>query len=120
MNWSHITIEILALVFLIAWCLWAVNWKNTWPVLAVGGWAPFVLVLLMAAKVWSLIDRRPLTVAGVTLHNYWWQLIATVILAGIVLFCGYLQGQMGFEPATVSLEPPVHDNGHDDHGHGHH
>jgi hypothetical protein len=116
MNWPNMIVAILALVALIAWCLWAVNWRKTWPVLAVGGWVPFVLILLMAAKVWSLVDRRTLTVAGVTLHNYWWQLLATGILAGIVLFCGYLQGQWGYEPATVSLEPPESR----EFGHGHH
>lgn len=118
MNWQNLCVEILAAVALIAWCLWAVNWRQAWPVLSVGGWMPFVLILLMAAKVWSLVDRRTLTIAGVTLHNYWWQLMATGVVAGIVLFCGYLQGQLGFEPATVSLDPPAHDpHGHDDHGH---
>lgn len=118
MNSTHLVFAILAGLFLIAWCLWAVNWKIAWPVLGVGGWIPFVLILMMTAKVWSLIDRRALPIAGVTLHNYWWQLMATGIVAGIVLFCGYLQGQMRFEPATVDLDPPAHDHhGHDDHGH---
>src|SRR5262245_11518070 len=122
MTWLTQSLTIIAwalpLVFLIAWCLWGINWRNAWPVLGIGGWIPFVLVLLMAAKVWSLVDRRHLTVAGVTLHNYWWQLLATGILASIALFCGYLQMQMGYEPATVNLDPPAHDpHGHDDHGH---
>ena len=40
---------------LTVWCLWAVNWRRTWPVLAAGGWVPLVLIGLMAAYVWSLV-----------------------------------------------------------------
>ena len=125
MSWLNQTLEVLVALLpggvLAVWCIWAVNWKKTWPVLAVGGWIPLVLVLLMTAKVWSLIDRRPLTIAGVTLHNYWWQLGATGILAGFALFCGYLQGQWNCEPESISLDPPDShdDHGHDGHGHGH-
>ncbi len=118
MNWMHVIVPIVAVVALIIWCIWAINWRQAWPVLAIGGWVPLVLVLLMAAKVWSLLDRSPLNIGGMTLHNYWWQLGATGILAGMVLFCGYLQGQWGCEPATVSLDPPEsHHDGHGDHGH---
>jgi hypothetical protein len=105
------------------WCLFwllAVNWKKLWPVLAQGGWAPALLLLLVSAFAWSRIDPGechflPL----VTIPNFWWQLASVSALAAVALFCGWLQGQLGWAPPEISLEPPAHEHGHHGH-HGHH
>jgi hypothetical protein len=114
---GQIALALLPGGLLCAWCLWAVNWKRAWPILAGGGWVAFVLLVVMGAKVWSLVDRRAITVSGITLNNFWWQLTASGILAGIALFCGWLQGVCGWTPETVNLDPPA---AHDDHHGGHH
>ncbi len=55
-----------------AWCLWAVNWKKTRHVLAIGGWAPATLLLLLIAIIWSRLATTPLP--GFSwLPNFWWQ-----------------------------------------------
>lgn len=100
------------------WCLFGINWCKAWPVLAAGGWIPLVLVAWMTAYIWSLVNPRPITVAGIRFSNYWWHILAVVILTGVGLFSGWLQTVYGWEPATVSLDPPEdHGHGHDDHDH---
>ena len=49
---------------LVAWCLWAVDWRKLWPVLAAGGWVPLVLIGLMAAVVWALVWPSNVIVLG--------------------------------------------------------
>ena len=39
-------------------CLWAINWQKARHVLATGGWAPAVLMMLLIAIVWSRLDLR--------------------------------------------------------------
>jgi hypothetical protein len=106
-------------MLLIAWValwLWAVNWKHAWPVLSRGGWAPLVLLMVMAALVWSRLapgqDNFPGLVVGA---DVWWKLGGVGIAVAVALFCGWLQGYFGWTPAEIELEPPAHP----DHGHGH-
>jgi hypothetical protein len=92
----------------VAWWLWGVNWKRTWPVLAQGAWVPVVLVTITAAFVWSEIEPGSCTCLGVvTVPNFWWQLGDCGLLVGIALFCGWLQGVFGWTPAEIELEPPA-------------
>ena len=92
----------------VAWWLGAVNWKKLWPVLAGGAWAPAVLLLLLAAVVWSRVAPGPLPLLGLgTLPNFVGQLVCVTALAGVALFCGWLQGRLGWRPAEVSVEPPA-------------
>jgi hypothetical protein len=99
-----------------AWWLWAVNWKKTWPVLARGAWVPVVLLMLVAAGVWSRLAPGPYSGLGVvTIPNFWWQLGGVGALAAAALFCGYLQGYFGWEPAEIDLELPAPAHGHDHH-----
>lgn len=102
----------------IAWALWAVNWKKTRHVLATGGWAPALLLILLVALVWSRLQTTPLFGFG-WLPNFWWQLLYVTLLAAIAMFCGWLQTVFHWTPANINLEPPVHGHGHD-HGHAHH
>lgn len=81
----------------VAWWLWGVNWKKAWPVLAEGAWLPLVLVAVVAALVWSKLASE---------GNFWLQLCGVAALVGIALFCGWLQGVLGWTPAEIDLEPP--------------
>jgi hypothetical protein len=99
-----------------AWWLWAVNWQKAWPVLARGAWAPFVLLIVLAALAWSQIAPSSGTFLGMlTLPNFWWQLGAVTFLACTALLCGWLQGLLGWTPTDVAIDPPVVV----EHGHGH-
>jgi hypothetical protein len=103
----------------LAFWLFAVDWKKVWPQLRAGAWAPVVLLGLVAAIVWSRIAPGSFTFFDlVTLPNFWWQLIGVAALIGCALFAGWLQGEIGYSPVAVSIEPPAHhDHGHE---HGHH
>lgn len=92
-----------------AWFLWAVNWPKVWPELRRGGWAVAVLLGLIAALVWSLLFPS----RWLGLPNFTWQVGAVALLIAAALFCGWLQGKLGWTPADVSFAPPA------DHGHGH-
>jgi hypothetical protein len=99
-----------------AWLVWGVNWKKTRHVLAIGGWAPALLLILLIAIVWSRIDARPCDCLGfVTLPNFWWQLGYVSMLAAIAMICGWLQSVFRWTPREIHLDPPAHG-----HGHGHH
>ena len=37
----------------LAWCLFGINWKKAWGVLAQGAWAPLVLAMVLVALAWS-------------------------------------------------------------------
>jgi hypothetical protein len=112
------------LVGVLLWCLFwlcAVNWKRAWTVLAQGGWAPVVLLDLVAALAWSGIAPAPFDLDGsFHLPNFWWQLLVVVCLTLLALFFGWLQGVLGWAPAEVSLEPPAVHHGHHAHHHAHH
>jgi hypothetical protein len=104
----------ILLIVWLTWWLYGVNWRKLWPVLANGGWAPLVLLVLMVSLVWSRLQTSSTGFIGVSLPNFWWQLGYLAVLTGIALFCGWLQGVMHWEPAEINLEPPAH--GHaDDH-----
>ena len=96
----------------LAWALWGIDWRKTWPVLARGGWVPLVLLVVLIALVWSQL----LPQQGPAAPNFWWRLGAVSLLAAATLFCGWLQGVFGWTPAEVELEPPDAPAGHE-HGH---
>jgi hypothetical protein len=103
---------ILPLIPFLLWCawwLWCVDWPRAWPILAKGGWVVAVLFILLSGLAWSaLFPHRP---------NFFWQVVASGLLAAAALFCGWLQGLLGWTPAPVEFDPPVAH--HDGHGHGH-
>ena len=114
---------VIALLLWMAFWLFAVNWKKLWTVLAAGAWLPVVLLGLMAATVWSRIAPGTCSCLGfVTLPNYLWQLGYVVGMVGLALFAGWLQGQFGYAPVEMSLDPPPAEHGRSHHspGHGHH
>lgn len=101
-----------------AWCLWGVNWKRTRHYLAVGAWAPVILLMLVIALAWSRIDPRPCDCLGfMQLPNFWWQLGFVTMLAAIAMFLGWIQSVMHWTPHDINLDPPAHAHGH---GHDHH
>ncbi len=105
------------LIAWVAWWLWGVNWNRAWTVLARGAWAPVLLLILTAALVWSRLAPSDCNcLAIVTVPNFWWQLGAVGLLAAVALFCGWLQGLLGWAPAEISLEPAPDE---DMHGHEH-
>jgi hypothetical protein len=116
-QWQTLVLELLLLIAWVAWWLWGVNWVKAWDWLARGAWVAVVLLVVLAALVWSRVapvhDPVP---AGL---NFWWQLGGTTILACLALFCGWLQGVMGWMPAEIPTYPAeaTHD---DTHGHGGH
>jgi hypothetical protein len=99
----------LLIIVWIVWWLFGVNWTKVWPVLARGAWLPVVLLLLIIALVWSQL--APNEVA-----NFWRQFGALSILTAIALFCGWLQGVLGWTPTEINLEPPETSG----HAHAHH
>jgi hypothetical protein len=100
-----------------AWWLGAVNAKKTRHFLAVGGWAPSLLLILLTAIVWSRLDARPSACLG--LPNFWWQLVYVCGLAASAMLCGWLQSVLHWTPREINLDPPA--STHDaSHGHAHH
>jgi hypothetical protein len=90
----------LLLIVWVVWWLFAVDGRQARAVLARGAWAPAVLILLVAAFVWSRI-------APTAEANLWWQLGVVGGLAALALLCGWLQGVFGFVPPAVALEAVV-------------
>ncbi len=111
---AALAVHWILLIVWIAWWLRAVNWRRAWPVLGSGGWAPLVLLMLMTALAWSRLQPAPCDCLGfVTIPNFWWQLGYVSMLVAVALFCGWLQGVLGWAPPEISLEPPpVHHDGH--------
>ena len=95
-----------------AWWLWCVNWKRAFPVLKKGGWVVVVLVVLASALAWSGAFPSSGPFPRLPLANFWWQLGACATLALVALFCGWLQGVLGWTPREVSLEPPPASHDH--------
>jgi hypothetical protein len=115
---------IRGLLLLAVWCVWwllCVDWKKLWPVLAFGAWAPAVLFVLMTGAVWARLDDRNLTWPGFYLPSFGWHVGATILLAGLALICGWLQGVIGWMPPEFPVHPPELAHGHAPaDGHGHH
>src|SRR5581483_11999620 len=89
LTYATVALRFVPVVALVAWCLWAINWRKAWPVLAAGGWAPLVLVGLMAAFVWSLIWPSTAVLFGAfAVPNGLWQFGSVALLIGLVLFGG--------------------------------
>lgn len=104
----------------IAWAAWwlrGVNWVRAWPVLAQGAWVPVLLLIVLAALVWSQIAPAPLELGFMSLPNFWWQLGAAALLAVATLLLGWLQGVMGWAPPEIAIYPEGGEHGHDHHGH---
>jgi len=128
---GRLVIEILQLgarhglvLFVLAWCVFAINWRKMWPTLAAGAWMPLALLLVVSALVWaSILPSECHCLPLVVVPNFWWQLGAVGLMAAIVLFCGWVQGYFGWHPPEISVEPAgghgAHGHGHD-HGHDHH
>lgn len=109
----------ILLIAWVAWWLWGVNWTKAWGVLARGGWAVVVLLMLIAAATWAALMPTTYTLFDLfPMGNFWWQLGAVTLVVLLALFCGYLQGALGWAPAEINLEPPA--PGHHAHGHAHH
>jgi hypothetical protein len=107
----------LLLIIWIAWWLLGVDWRKAWPALRQGGWAPLVLLTLMVALAWSRLQPGPWVWQDtLSIPAFWWELLTVSILVGVALFCGWLQGVLGWAPAEINLEPPAHGHG-DDHAH---
>jgi hypothetical protein len=103
----------------IAWWLFGVNWNRAWPALRSGAWVGVVLFMFVGAFVWSQLAPSDYNVLSiVSIPNFWWQLLAVAILTGLTLFCGWLQGVMGWTPAEIDLDAAEHAG--DAAGHGHH
>jgi hypothetical protein len=101
----------------VAWWTFGVNWQKTWKVLAQGAWVPLVLLSVTGAFVWSRIAPTKFNFLNLlVVPNFWWQLVGVGLLVGLTLFCGWVQGVLGWTPAEVSLEPPA-PSGHDHHPH---
>ena len=109
----------ILLIIWVAWWLLGVNWQKAWPALRQGGWAPVVLLTLIASLVWSRL--QPVScdcLSFVEIPNFWWQLGYMAMLVALALFCGWLQGVLHWTPPEISLEPPA--AAHGDHGHAAH
>jgi hypothetical protein len=100
-----------------AWWLRAVNWARIWEALKAGAWAPALLLLIVAALVWSRLSPAPAHLFGIEIANFWWQLGAVGTIAAYTLLLGYLQEVLGWRPPEISIEPPAHaeDHAHDTH-----
>jgi hypothetical protein len=114
----HLLFAWALLIGWVAWWLWAVNWIHAWDWLRRGAWVAVVLLIIVAALAWSQIAPAELNVGFATVPNFWWQLVATALLACLALFCGWVQGVMGWMPADIPIYPAeaTHD---DTHGHEH-
>jgi hypothetical protein len=106
----------------IAWALFSIRWRKMWPTLAAGAWVPVVLLVVLAALVWSALNPVRVYPLGLPLPNFWWQLLVVGSIAGGTLFFGWLQGLLGWEPPEIVLDVPAHEALHeagDDHHHHH-
>jgi hypothetical protein len=75
-----------------------------------------VLLMFLAAGVWSRLSPSSLDWPPLlSIPNFYWQLLGVAALVAVALFCGWLQGRLGWAPAEIELEPPPADHGHDHH-----
>lgn len=95
------------LIAWVAWWLWGVNWKKAWPILAGGAWIPLALLMLISAFAWAQMAPGQYTMGLVTVPEFLWHIGAVLLLVALALFCGWLQGVLGWMPADIDLEPPA-------------
>ena len=98
------------LIVWLAWCLFGVNWKKVWGVLAQGAWAPLILAMVLAAMAWSQMTPAA--------PHFWWKLGGVSLVVAASFLCGWIQSYFGWQPAEINLEPinPASNaNGHDHH-----
>jgi hypothetical protein len=117
-QWQTLVLELILLAAWVAWWLWAVNWVKAWEWLARGAWVAVLLLVFLAALVWSKIGSRELDLGFVQLPNFWWQLGGTALLTCLALFCGWVQGVAGWMPGDVPIYP-AEATADDTHGHEH-
>lgn len=111
-----VLLALLPVVLWCAWFLWAVNWKKLNAAIADGAWAPFVLLMLLIAGVWSRIYPSDGPISEyLHLSNFWWQFGVIAALVALAMLCGWVQNTLHWTPAEIDLNPPAHA----DHGHGH-
>ena len=97
----------LLLIAWVVWWLWGVNWRRAWAVLAAGAWVPVLLAMIAGALVWASLAPNHWDFPGeLRVPNFWWQLGGVGLLVALALFCGWLQGVLGWTPADIDLEPP--------------
>src|SRR5436305_1979982 len=58
-------LRFLPVVAFAAWCLWGVDWRRAWPILAVCGWVPLVLIGIMTGVVWAFVFPSAALVSGI-------------------------------------------------------
>lgn len=117
-GFHRVLLNLLPAGILAIWCLFAVNWRKAWPVLAAGGWAPLVLIGIMGAAVWSVVVPQSLHIPQIgVVPSGIWHFLAAGMLVGLVLFCGWVQSRWGYSPEEFNLDEPAHHHHHD---HGHH
>jgi hypothetical protein len=110
--------ELLAVGLWCVWWLFAVDWRKMWPVLERGAWAPAVLLLVVSAYAWSRIAPGECGCLGfMRIPNFWWQLGSVGTLAALALFCGWLQGLLGWAPPDYPIKPPGAGMAEGHHGH---
>jgi hypothetical protein len=108
----------LAIAAWCVWWLWGVDWRKAWPALASGGWSPALLILIVSAVVWATVSPGEWVISeGFKVPHFWRHVGGVAALAGLALFCGWLQGRLGWAPAEIAIEPPGSGS---EHGHGHH
>jgi hypothetical protein len=115
MSATDLIVKLLPVLAFVAWCLWGIDWRKGWPILAMGGWIPLVLIAVMAGVVWSLVFPTPANVFGIIpIPNGLWQIGAVTLLVCLALACGWLQGQLGWYPSEIGFDPPaaLHANSH--------
>ena len=61
---GRIWIKLVPVLLLAIWCVAAVDWRRAWPVLAAGGWAPLVLIGIMAGAVALMIWPKSIELGG--------------------------------------------------------
>jgi hypothetical protein len=100
----------------VAWWLWGCDWSKAWGVLARGAWVPVVLLMVIVAAVWAGLAPSTYNVFELfPVANFWWQLGAVTLVVLLALFCGWLQGALGWTPPEIELHPPAivhHDHAH--------
>jgi hypothetical protein len=113
----YLGLQYALLLTWLAWALFGIAWKRTWPVLAEGAWAPVVLLSILVALVWGSLSPSSVIFLGfLPLGSFWWKLGAIWLVLALTCFCGWLQGLLYWTPPAINIEPPTTAA---DHGHGH-